>query len=247
MTRKQKRIFFVILALAAVFGAALNLDVSIRQGIEDRCQQVHMPLYVKWTQFLARHYEYARLARAITVHCKTDEEKAIAILDWTRQNIKDLPAGMPVHDDHILNIIIRGYGVPEQFQDVFTTLCVYSHIPAFWESIRVRGAKYALSFVKIDGRWRVFDAYYGKYFRTKAGAIASAEDIIGDRSIVKGPDIDSIKIKGEPYKKFYDGLKTPLIAPATLRAEKQMPVHRILFESKKVFGIEKEAAKGTDN
>ena len=223
---KNRRRLFAAIVIATLVFAVLNIDVSIKQGVNGKYRQIHMPFYVKWTQFLSRHYEYDRLSKEITKGCKTDEEKALAILKWTRENIKDVPIGMPLKDDHVLNVIIRGCGVPEQFQDVFTTLCAYSGIPAFFEKVYTKGnkARYALSFVKINGKWRVFDAYSGKYFRTVRGDIASAEDILSSKSLTE---------------KFPYDFK-PVIGARTLRPYKQMPLKRIVFEARKTLGLEKE-------
>jgi len=237
----MKKTIFTYVALAVAFVLLVNLDVSIHEGINGRYRYVHMPLYVKWTQFLARHYEYTRLAREITVDCKNDKEKALAILIWTSENIKYIPAGMNIHDDHILNIIIRGYGVSEQFQDVFTTLCTYAGLPAYFVKVRdkTHAIEYALSLVKINGEWRVFDAYYGVYFKLPNGEFASVDDIIAgspmDREGQRAPEM----IRGVPYKEFYYDLQ-PVARPMTLRAERQMPIPRIFFEVKKVLKMERE-------
>lgn len=240
---KAARLKGLIIALVGIFiiGATLNIDLSIRQGINGHYAYIHMPLYVKWTQFLARHYEYERLSKDITKGCVTEEEKVLAIFKWTRENIKDIPEGMPLCDDHILNIIIRGYGTPEQFQDVFTTLCAYANIPAFWTRIsdKEKRAKYALSFVRLRGKWCVFDAYYGKYFINKDNEIATPDDILNDRSILNGKGMDEIIVKGVPYKEFYYNIWS-VKKPPTSRPEKQMPLKRVLFEVKKALKIEKE-------
>ncbi|MCX5677975.1 MAG: transglutaminase-like domain-containing protein [Candidatus Omnitrophica bacterium] len=238
---KKMRRFLLLLILAAAAAAVLTIDVSIKQGVDGRVREIHMPLYAKGAEFLTRHLEYIRLAKDVTAGCSTDEQKVLAILKWTRENIKEIPPGMPVIDDHILNIIIRGYGVQEQFQDVFTTLCAYSGVPAFWGRVygEDRKVKYTLSFVTLDKKLRVFDAYYGKYFRNKEGKIASVEDISGDHSIVSGGDVDSIFIKGVPYKTFYYNLDQ-IEEQMKFRTQKQMPLRRILFEFGKIFDGKKE-------
>ncbi len=238
---RRIRPFLYLITLLVMVSAVMNLDVSIKQGVGASYRYVHMPLYVKWTQFLARHYEYARLVKEITRYCKTDEEKVLAVLNWTREHIRDVPKDMPVVDDHILNIIIRGYATPGQYQDVFTTLCTYAGIPAFWDRCYSDNHKirYALSFVKIGGKWGVFDAYRGKYFRKNNGEIAAIEDIIDNSSLLKGEDLDKILVRGIPYREFYHNLQH-VEKPSTSRAEKQMPVRRVIFEAKKLVGIEIE-------
>jgi hypothetical protein len=244
-TSKAGKIFRIKAVALSVIAAtaislALNTEVSIHYGINGRYSVIKMPLYVKWTQFLARHYEYARLAREITSGKKGDEEKTLAILEWTRDNLKDIPPGMPVCDDHILNIIIRGYAVPEQFQEVFTTLCSYSGVQAFYEKVYdcEHRKKYIISYVKIAGKWRPFDAHTGIYFKNHMNHIASVEDIASDRSLIDKAGIDNIFIEGIPYKEFFLNLK-PVTGPMTLRAQKQMPFHRILYEMRKALKIEK--------
>ena len=240
MKRNIKRIALALILLSVAIFAA-NLPSSIQVGVDGHYRLVHMPLYVKWTQFLARHYEYARLSKEITSGCKTDEQKALAILNWTRENLKDVPAGMPVCDDHILYTIIRGYAVPEQFQDVFTTLCSYAGMPAFWDKFYDKGHKvsYYLSFVSISGKWRVFDAYYGKYFRKDGGEIASVEDILNNPSLLRGGGIDQIVIRGVPYRDFYYNINLEQIRKGiTLRPYRQMPLHRMIYEMKKMLKLE---------
>lgn len=242
MSKKRLTLISLIFAVLAALGViAVNCDVTIRQGVNGRYHEIHMPLYAKWTQFLARHYEYKRLSREITRGCGTDEEKVIAILRWTRDNIKDVPSGMPLFDDHIANITIRGYGTPEQFQDVFTTLCAYAKIPAFWCRVtdRANKGKYSLSFVDLGRKLCVFDAYRGVYFRTKSGEISGIEDIMADRSIVSGGGIEALDVKGVPYKEFYYNLDH-IVKPSTPRPERQMPFQRLIYETKKALGIEEK-------
>ena len=147
MNRRIKILISVFFVTAIIF--VLNIETSIMQGVDGHQREIKMPLYAKGIQFLARHYEYARLAREITKNAKTDKEKVLRIFDWTHENIKRVSRGMPVVDDHVLNIIIRGYGTNDQFQDVFTTLCAYNGIPAFWDWVydKKHRARYPFSFV----------------------------------------------------------------------------------------------------
>lgn len=239
MTRKSRNIIIIVLLLAAAI-MMMNSDASIRVGVNGHYRSVHMPLYVKWIQFLSRHYEYARLAKEITVGCKTDELKTLAILKWTRDNLKDVPAGMPVCDDHILNIIIRGHALPEQFQDVFTTLCTYTNIPAFYGAVygKRSASGYYISLVMLNGEWCVFDAYRGIYFRTGAGEIADIDNIVKNPSIVSGKDVDTIEINGISYKDFFYNLSS-ISKPAVIRPDRQMPLWRLVYEARKALKIDR--------
>jgi len=237
-----KKSILVGVILILLVGLGLNAEVSIRQGVGGHYREIKMPLYVKAIEFLARHYQYIDIAKEITRFSKTDEEKTLAIFKWVHENIKkEIPKGVPIVDDHILNIIIRGYGTSDQSQDVFTTLCSYSGVTAFWERTYDKDHRvwYPVSFVKLNGSWRVFDPYHGKYFKTKNGDIASIEDILNDSSLVKGDDIEKIVYEGVPYKEFYRNLG-PVNDRRTLRPEKQKPVKRMIFEVRKILGMEKE-------
>jgi len=240
--RKNKLILIMVCA-GLISGAimAMNTEVTIRQGINGRVREIRMPLYIKAMEFLSRNYEYQRIAKEITKGCITEEEKALAILAWTHENIKPVPQGMPVVDDHILNIIIRGYGAIDQSQDVFANLCTYAGLPAFYTRAYAGDHRvyYPLSFVKIGGKWRVFDPYNNVYFRTKDGAIAGVEDIMADRSLIEKCRIADQSYGQVRYKEFYYNLK-PVTRSSMLRSEEQMPLKRAVFEIKKALGIEKK-------
>ena len=215
-------------------------ETSITQAINGRSRIVRMPVYVKAIEFVARHYEYERLTKEITAGSASEKEKALAIFRWTHDKIRHVPEGMPIVDDHVLNIIIRGYGSCDQSQDVFTTLAAYAGMDAFWAKVYDPSGKiwYPVSFVKISGRWSPFDTYFGKYFLNSDKEIASVEDISRDKSIVGGPEVDSMTFRGVPYKEFFCNLK-PVTVSKTLRPEKQMPLKRLIFEIKKRLKIEK--------
>jgi hypothetical protein len=236
----MKRILIWLLVLISIF-AILNFPATTKQGVNYELRILKIPLYIKIIEYVDRDYHYRVLTKGITANCRTEEEKVIAIFDWVAKNIHKVPEGFDVVDDHILNIIIRRYGTANQAQDVFTALSAYAGFPSFWEDIfdKDRKAHYPLSFVKLKGSWRVFDAYYGKYFRTTSGAIASIDDILNDKSLVSGDDIDKLSYRGVPYEEFYYNLK-PIGKLGTLRPEKQMLLKRVLFEAKKMLGIEVE-------
>lgn len=240
---RRNKIIAIAVCLGIVFAAGiiLNAEVSIRQGIDGRVREIRMPLYVKAMEFLSRNYEYKRIANEITKGCNTEEQKVLAIFRWTHENIKPTPPGMPIVDDHILNIIIRGYGESDQSQDVFTNLCAYSGIPSFWMWVytKTRSAWYPVSFVKMGGRWRVFDPYYNTYFMAKSGEIASVEDMMADRSIIESSPMADHLIGETRYKEFFYNLQ-PINTAGTSRPEQQMPLNRAIFEIKKAVGLERE-------
>jgi len=146
--------------------AALNFPMTTRQGISGELFVRKIPLYAKMGGFLYRDYQYKDLSRRITAAVEGDTAKVKALYSWTVENIVLPPKGFPVVDDHIWDIIVRGYGTAGQMADVFSTLASYAGYEAFWEKISAGKSKerIALSFVKIGGKWRVFDVFRKKCF-----------------------------------------------------------------------------------
>ena len=123
-SKKIKPIVIVLLLVSLVF--LLNVQVTTRQGINYKVTSIKIPLYLKLLDFFDRHYNYISLVSRITHGCINKETKILALFNWCYANIKDQPETLPVVDDHVWHIIIRGYGAGEQSSDVFTTLCNYA-------------------------------------------------------------------------------------------------------------------------
>lgn len=170
-------ISFMIIFIAANF--AININVTIKQCINYQCRTISLPLYLKALDFFDRHFNYGWLVKTITKDTKNNEEQVIKILDWTYSNIRRIPTGLAVVDDHVWHIIVRGYGVDDQFQDVFTTLCNYSGFHAYFSYIynQDKTKKKCFSFVKLNGRWFIFDAHNGIYFKNSRGELSTLEDM----------------------------------------------------------------------
>ncbi|MBI4620222.1 MAG: transglutaminase domain-containing protein [Desulfobacterales bacterium] len=235
--KKSLIIISTIIALFSSFWFVINIDVSTRQGVNYVVNERTIPLYIKTFNFFHRHFEHKRLTKDIIRGSEADEEKVLAIFDWTVKNIKKVPSGMPIIDDHVLNIIIRGYGTSDQSADVFTTLCVYAGIPAAMYKISPKNSDTytVISIVNLRGRNLVFDTYLGNYFRNTKGQIASIRDIIETPSLVSQAKNQPI-IKGIAYTKYYEGLK-PIKEFQTPRGELQMPLRRLVYEIRRKFGL----------
>lgn len=224
-SRKLRWVVAGALGLGAIWQLATVPSLT-RQGIDSTITTSTLPLYVKALDFLHRHAHYQLLASAITRGCRSDEERALAVFAWTRQAIRRTPEDWPVIDDHILNIIIRGHGVTDQMADVFTTLATYAGLPAFWRQKDV-----ALSFVQIDGRWRMFDVANGLIFTDADGRLADANDLFKDPALIQRT-AGSLRIRGLPYDRCVARMGA-FCVPPVLRARLQMPLPRLLFEAKR--------------
>lgn len=220
-----------VLAVAVVSVLALAAPVSTKQGINYHVSQHTIPFYVKALDFLHRHYAYQRLAGEISGGFHTDHDKVLAIYAWTRQNIRPVPSGWPVVDDHILNIIIRGYGLGDQMADVFTTLCAYAGLPAFWRGLRLVEEQtrwLIFSFVQVDGRWTMFDVGHNVIFTDQAGQWIDVQKVLENPACWE--QVGGVLTPHEvPYSRYFDRLR-PFRVPRVLRAHKQMPWPRLREE-----------------
>jgi len=170
-------------ALVLILGIfLLNVEVSTRQGINYRVRELKIPLYLKLLDFFDRNYNYAHLVKQIIIGSRNEQEEIMKVFEWTHLNIKKNPGSLPVVDDHVWNIIIRGYGDDDQAQDVFATLCNYAGTDAFFAAItgRPKDSKKYFSFVRLGNKWALFDVYNGIYFKNQKDEIAGINDLLSD-------------------------------------------------------------------
>ena len=233
-TRDWRRI--VVLAIA-VLATGIAMWPSTRYVAVDRVvSEERLPLWLKMVNFVDRDLNLARVASAALDGQSTDDARALAALNWTLKNVRPQPPTLPTRDDHVWFVVVRGYGEADQQADVFTTLLVYQGVPAFWGLIGRWPDELPLSYVRINGAWRVFDAANGLVFRTGAGAFATPEDIAADRSIIERVARDVVPDMPK-YLGYFAGYGPPEV-PQMLRAEMQMPGRRLIHEAKKMVGME---------
>ena len=216
--------------LAGTVFLVATMPVETRRGVNFEVSTHRVPLYQKAFDFVYRSRHYQVLADETTAAASTEPERVLAIFDWTQRNVPPTPDGWTVVDDHILNIVIRGHGVADQRADVFTTLCTYAGVPAFWTKVRPQGLRNGLllSFALVDGRWVVFDVHNAVVFRNDRGELATPDDLRGRRDLIP-PAVRELKFRGTPYPRFLEHLRLPPV-PSPLRAELQMPWWRLRHE-----------------
>jgi len=238
MKKPILKVFVFILVLAAL-AVALNYPFTTRQGIDFEVRELKIPLYLKSLDFIDRYYNYGVLAERIVSGKKSDTEKAVAILKWTKENIRENPKSLPVVDDHTWHIIVRGYGTDDQFQDVFSTLCNRSGVGAFFSKVIPSGGGRMrnFSFVRLERGWAVFDAYHGIYFVNSGGEPAILDEIRAGGC--KAARVSEDKGEGD-YSIYFGALaSTDNASWESSRAAIQSPVRRFLFWIK---GGKKQAA-----
>ncbi len=227
----KKAIPISIIVLSVVtFVIIFNIKVTTRVGVNYEWYTVKIPLGLKILNFLDRHYNYSELVKRIIKDASTDEEKALKIFEWVHKNIKEVPDGFAIIDDHTWYVIVRGYGASDQFSDVFAVLCDYAGINAYYSKVGANNKKIIfLTFVKIDKRWRVFDPFNGVYFKNSKGGFATIDNF-------KNKDFSIVSVSGKKVDLNYEEylINLPDIQDAPLnRAKIQSPRNRLLFSVKK--------------
>ncbi len=232
--------WLVVVGVVVGLAFAANLPLTTRQGFNFEVSTHRLPLYLKAFEFLDRDAQYRQLAGEITQGAASDQARVVAVFDWTARRIQPAPDGWPVVDDHILNIIIRGYGLGDQRADVFATLATYAGVPAFWQRVKAPGTEdgVILTFVRVDGRWTVADVANGFLFRNDRGELAGADDFASHRVIMPAAAA-SLRLGSTPYSQVLTQLRTPPI-PRPLRAELQMPWPRLRDRTRRAVGYERE-------
>lgn len=228
--KKRSIALWVSVFLILSVGVLLNVNVSIRQGINYEVRILRMPLYLKLIDFYDRHLNYKRLVTEISGSSgkMNDEDKALAVFNWVIENISKQPEGLPVIDDHVWHIIVRRYGADDQFQDVFATLCNYAGLKAFFDQLSTaEGAKKSLSFVSLNNKWVIFDVFHGVYFKNPKGGIADVDDLISgvwQEVSLKDP------VAEDYYREYFKSLRFVNYSQSKYsRSTIQSPLKRFIF------------------
>ena len=236
--RRKLIILSVTLLLTLAIGAILNTKVYTSQGINYRVSKIELPLYLKVLNFFDRHFNYMWLAKHVTQNLDTKEEKVFKLFQWTHETIQPQPAKLPIMDDHVWNVYVRGYGVNDHYHDLFSTLCNYIGIPGIVLKIKAKdsGNLLGLSFVKIGNDWIVFDPYRGVYFLNKFGEWATLEEI--NEQNWKLAKLGSIEISDSFYRPYFEAIPD-IEAVGLTRTNIQSPIHRLQWQLKQwIFGRE---------
>ena len=216
------------IAMLAVLILVFNIPVKTLQGIEGKVFIRKIPLYVKLCGFLYRDHQYKYLSRRITDNIEGDIDKVMAMYNWTIANIRRCPKGFLNFDDHIWNIVVRGYGSGDQKADVFTTLASYAGYEAYWAKLDTDTVreKIILSFVKIGDDWHIFDVHEKKYF-------ISSEDLMQPTPY------------GPTYSEYLNSMDKAKFEKGMQRPRNQKIIPRIVNEFKKfLVKIERKSKKG---
>ena len=238
----MKKIFspvlLAFLLLTASLLLVLNISVTTKKGNNYIVTKIKLPLYLKLLGFFDRHFNYKLLVKQITGHLKTPEEKVFRLFQWTYDTIGPQPKSLPVMDSHVWDIYIRGYGVSDNFHDLFSTLCNYSGVDAFFERLIFEDSrKYIdITFVRIGRGWVAFDPFNGAYFENRSGNWATTEEIRqGNWKLAKLPK----SVIKESYYTAFMKLMPEVISMGYRRANTQSPFNRLKLQLHKYFSGER--------
>jgi hypothetical protein len=224
----RKIIFIFLLFLTLTVGAVLNIKVITKQGVNFHVSEVEIPLYLKVLNFYNRHFNYKWLVERITSDLNTKEEKVFRLFEWTHNTIQLQPESLPVMDDHVWNVYVRGYGISDNFHDLFTTLCNYVGVEgAFVQLNRKKSDKrLGISVIKLEKGWVLFDPYRGGYFLNKRGSLATVKEI--NKDDWKLEKLGTTKLSESAYRPYLEKIRS-FDEMGFTRANTQSPINRLLF------------------
>ncbi len=228
MNRALKRWAVPAIFLAAGIGLAC-WPVTTRVGIDYRVSTYRIPLGQKAIQFVGRHLETRRLAREVTQGAVTDEEKILRIFSWVVGHVRATPPGSPVIDDHILNVVHRGYGQPDQQTEVFTLLASTAGYPAGMALLRAAPSEKVLpvALVQMGGELYLFDVANGLLFREGQGRLYTLAELQKNPSLIEAVT-GEFQVSGLPYSRYLAEVPHLTFSPA--RMERQNPFSRLKTE-----------------
>lgn len=196
-----------------------------------------LPLWAKAVDFIDRDLNLTRTSQAVLAAAGGDEARADAALAWTRANVRPQPAALPIVDDHVWHVIVRGYGQPDQMADVFTTLLAYAGVRAYWTLVGQPPDELPLSYVWIRDRWRVYDVANGIKFRNRDMDLATPAELVADRELIRAAAMQA-DLDLDRYLSYFSGFQPPSV-PEVSRADLQMPGRRLRHEARRLLGIER--------
>lgn len=184
----------------------------------------------KAIRFWLRHRDLKRMVAEASQGETDPQRRVLNLLEWTRKTVRPVPLGLPVIDDHIPYVVLRRYGTEYQLAEVFTTLAFYAGHESRWDRYTPSGADaaVALSFVRSERSWWVFDVRNGGWFETRSGKIATINDFSHPEQLRRRGQAPEV-LNGTPYLDYFKDLDR-IWKRSFSRARGQMPWHRLFME-----------------
>lgn len=139
-----------------------------------------------------------------------------------------------MYDDHVLNILIRGYGAPDQQAEALAILASYRGLPATAVKLAVEDIHdpVLLTVIRTDRKRVLFDVRNGVVFRRRDGSLADVDDLARDSGLVARA-APGLTIRGVPYERYFATFSR--VVPSFARMELQKPWPRLKAEMRKLL------------
>lgn len=213
----------VALVIAVAVIAFWPAETRVAVDYQPTVQRIHF--YEKALHFLSRDRQTRRQVEQIVTAAASDEANLLRIFEWVRENVRDVPAGFPIVDDHPFHIIVRGYGAADQQSEAFSLLASYAGFRA--ATMLVPSTAYPLATVELEDRQYVFDVPRGLAFVDGSGRLIDLETLLADRNRLRqalgDADLD-------PNAYHATLAEFARLAVNTDRMEMQKPLGRLWYE-----------------
>lgn len=228
-----------VLCAVAVTVLVAHWPVTTRYGVNYQQYKKRIPLYEKALNFLSRDVETRRLAHEVTRGAERPEDRLLTILSWVHEHVQPIPPGFPVVDDHMWNVLVRGYGTEDQRTGAFVLLASYSGLSAAATVLWVPGheGRLSLGIVRSQGRALVFDVVHQIVFRNEHGELASMEDLLRNPALVTN-SAPGLMVNGVSYPAYFAQLQSTKIR--FFQMGNQHTVYRLRSELLKLVGLGRE-------
>jgi len=204
--KKGKYIILIILIFFLLFFFIANIKTTTLIGINHKVTEFQIPIYLKIINFYHRHYNYKYLVKEINKNIDNEKDIILNATVWIKKNIKKIPKGVDIVDNHPLTIFKRRLGSDDQFSDLLSVLLVYSNIDSFFIS-KLEKNSHSFTFFKIDDYWSIIDPYYGIFFTNNKHFFAPISDLkngVWQISNLEFEKINRTNFKNTFGKKFND-------------------------------------------
>lgn len=214
--KKNIRISFIII-IVTLFSAFFLLPFTILFGPARLRDYVH------------RELVYKVMVTKLTQGFKSDKEKALKLFYYVQTHLNK--PDKVVIDKHPLNDLIRGIGWCGQQANTLITLARKAHIKG--RLLFLKGyekvQQHSVCDLYINGKYRIFDPYYGFIFLTDEGDIATYDDIKNRSAEIKTEQLDAIKLFANYDPARYFGLYEAKYEPTIFRVNFKKDLKRFLF------------------
>jgi hypothetical protein len=219
----SRRLLIAIGAIVALVGIG-RWPVTTRFGVNYEWSSRRSPLYEKAIHFVSRDLETRRLAKEIAGGSLSDEERILKVFVWVSDNIQPAPDGFPVIDDHVLNVLIRRYGRPDQRTEAFGLLAASVGFHASTVKLAPEGTTQGimLSLIRSGSKTWVFDVVNRLIFRNDQGDLADFGELLEQPRLITQA-APGLIIEDRPYDQYLLGWEDPRAAFTRMDAQRTWP------------------------